>query len=434
MAAGSLLAKMRGGGALLLFFLLKVVFGLLLLRASTSMLDTAGFVAFSQLFLWLALLATLSAAGVQNGLTRQIALARGDRPTERRSIRAAGRIWIGATAAVLVLSAALSRQVSELLVGNASLSPVIPLVSAAAAAGGLGVLACAVLNGRRRAATSLSLQSIGLTLGGALCLWRLLRGDPVGAVLGYAAGPVATTALAAALLARRRGSEGQAADPATERAAASDGETGLLLRYAATFLVTATILPATLFALRYLYREEFGAELLSYWLAANRVSDVTSQILGLYMAQIFLPQAAHEDDPSRLRRLVRTTLLGGTAIMLGGWAVFAIGAPLWVDVFLSAAFLPAIPFIAGYLLGDGLRVTASLTSHLMMARGRPGAALGVEVATAALIAAFVSGLAWWGRPDAPWLGYIAAFAVLTLVLLPKWLRRGGSVEVEGPGH
>ena len=371
---------------------------------------------FSQLFLFLALLSTISAAGVQNGLTRQVAAARGNPEHEHRAAAAAFRIWAVAGVIGLVAVLLLRRPISELLVGDASLAPVMPSVTILAIGGGFGILACAVLNGRNRASTSLMLQSAGLVVGGVVCLWRLRLGDPVGAVLGYAAGPVATSALAALSLRR--------AEILLLRSAAGQrAEMRLLVGYALTFLAIAVIMPSTLFGLRHVYREAFGTDFLSYWLAANRVSDVTSQVLGLYMAQIFLPQAAHETQPGRLRRLAARTLLIGSAVMLGGWMLFVLAAPFFVTTFLSARYLPAIPFIAGYLLGDGLRVTASMATQLMMAKGRLGAAIAIEAMTATLLAAFVVGLTTLGRPEAPYWSYPAAYGLMAVILLAIFVLR-----------
>lgn len=408
----------RIGGAMTIFFGLKVTIGFALIGASTAFLSNKDFVAFSQLFLLFALLSTISAAGVQHGLTRQIAAARGALDEEQRAATAALHIWAGAGLVALLALIPLRGPISELLVGDRSLQGQVPMVAILAAAGGLGILACAILNGRRRAPTSLMLQSIGLAVGGLLCLWRLAAGDARGAVLGYAAGPLITSFLSASFL-RRAGIRFMAVAADGHRA-----EIRLLLSYSLTFLVIAVIMPSTLFGLRYFYREAFSTELLSYWLVANRVSDVTSQVLGLYMAQIFLPQAAHEADPVRLRRLIARTLAIGSAIMLSGCAIFKLGAPFFVSTFLSASYLPAIPFIAGYLLGDGLRVTASLAMHLMMARRRLAAAIWIEAGTAVLLSAYIAGLAAIGRPEAPYWSYPAAYATMAVVLMSSlFLRR-----------
>jgi O-antigen/teichoic acid export membrane protein len=408
---------MRTGGAIASFFGLKFIFGLALIGISSSYLSVAGFVSFSQLFLFFALLSTVAAAGVQNGLARQIATANGDVIAEQAATAAAFRIWAFASAALIIAAYILRHALSELLVGDNSLAKVIPLATLAGAAGGYGVLGCAILNGRQRAPTSLVLQSIGLVVGGLSCIWWLLKGDPVAAVLGYAAGPILTSILAATILLRVhiRFDPFQTFDWLEAR---------LLLGYSIAFLAVAVIMPGTLFGLRQIYRESFGTDFLGYWLAANRVSDVTSQILGLYMAQIFLPQVACETEPRQMRHLLRNTLLIGSTVMLGGWALFMIGAPFLVTTFFSPAYLPAIPFIAGYLLGDGLRVAASMAMHWMLARRRLAVAVSIELGSALLMTAYLLILVTLGYREAPYWAYPAAYGTIGLLVLMIWLITG----------
>jgi O-antigen/teichoic acid export membrane protein len=426
---GSLIQRMfnrrnlQFGGAVTTFFGLKFAIGLALISLSTALLSLDGFVAFSQLFLFFALLSTVAGAGVQNGLARQIAVAHGDPDTENHAAAAAFRIWAGASLFLIIAATLFRSAVSEMLVGNGSLAGVVPFATIAGAGGGFGVLACAILSGRQRAPTSLALQSAGLVVGGLLCIWWLMAGDAVGAVLAYAAGPLATSVLAAVALHR-------AGIRFVRVRTALWPEIRLLMGYSLAFLAIAVVMPATLFGLRLIYRETFGTDFLAYWLAANRVSDVTSQILGLYMAQIFLPQAAHETDPERVRRLLLRTMAIGSTVMLGGWAVFTFGAPFFVTTFFSPAYLPAIPFIGGYLLGDGLRVTASLAIHFMLARRRLAAAVCVEMGTAALLTTYLVILSGLGHEEAPYWAYPAAYATMALLLLPILLTNRRAINAK----
>jgi hypothetical protein len=294
------------GSAVGAFFSLKFVLGLGLIGISSSHLSIADFVVFSQLFLFFALLSTIAAAGVQNGLTRQIAFASGDRAAEHRAVAAAVRIWAIASLIIILLATIFRTNISHLLVGDASLAGVVPYITLAGAGGGFGTLACSILAGRQRAPTSLMLQSAGLMASGLLCTWWLMAGDPVGAVLGYAAGPLFTSGLAA-IVVRRAGFR-------FGRGEGQWQEVKSLLSYSLAFLFIAVVMPVTLFALRPVYLESFGTDKLAYWLAANRVSDVTSQILGLYMAQVFLPQISRNLDAQKSRHVMVTIVFAGRAV------------------------------------------------------------------------------------------------------------------------
>lgn len=402
-------------GAVGLFFGLKILVGMALIVQSARALSVAEFGVFSQLFLFLALLSTVSAGGVQSGLIRQIATAGGSLVCERRSVAAAMIIWAGFGSAALLLSVLAATPLSELLVGNDSGRAVVPVIAAAALGAGGGQLLCAVLTGRGRAATSLTLQGIGLAVGGAVCWWRLSEGDAQGAVLGYTVGPLVTL-VTAFPLARR-------CVPHTRDAFRSvTAELRLLVSFSGAFLVTATAVPATLFALRYVYRLEFGEDALGYWLAANRVSDVTSQLLGLFMGQIYLPAAARQTRPTAMRVLAWRTALIGLVVMGAGAAIFTLFAPWLVTTFLSAAFLPAVPFIIGYLVGDTLRVVTSLTLHTALARGRLRFYVGIEIATAGCIAVWIVLLTTGGYVESAYWGYAAANATLALLCWVGWRR------------
>lgn len=399
------------GGAVATFFGLKFAFGLALIGISSSLLTRGGFVTFSQLFLFFALLSTIAAAGVQNGLTRQIAVAQGNSEAEQRVTAAAFRIWAAVSLALVIVASVTRHAISDLLVGDLSLAGVVPWATLAGVSGGLGILCCAILAGRQRAPTGLLLQSAGLVVGGLLCIRWLLAGDAVGAVLAYAAGPLVTSLLAS-IVVHRSGLRFY------RMHAIQWQEIRVLLGYSLAFLGIAIIMPATLFGLRAVYRDSFGTDVLAFWLAANRVSDVISQILGLYMAQIFLPQAAQETEPGRVRRLLSYTVVIGSAVMLTGWVIFMLGGPFFVSSFFSSAYLPAIPFIAGYLLGDGLRVTASMALHLMLARNRLVAAIAIELGTAAVLTTYLLILIGSGNKAAPYLAYPAAYATMALLLVP----------------
>jgi O-antigen/teichoic acid export membrane protein len=408
------LKTLRFGSAFASFFILKFGFGIALISLSSALLDVSEFVVFSQVFLFFALLSSIAAAGIQNGLAREIAVAHSDSAIEQKTIAAALRIWAVVSLILWLIIWSLRDSISTLLIGNESLVEAIPMIALAGLGGGLGVLACAVLNGRQRAPVSLMFQSIGLLVGGLFCIWSLNRGDAVGAVFGYSVGPLVTAVLGGISLGRMGYS-------IVSPSKVELKEIRQLLGYSVAFLAIAVVMPATLFALRFVYRESFGTDALAYWLAANRVSDVTSQILGLYMAQIFLPQIAREEEPDRVRRLIASTLLLCSIVMFGGWAIFLLGAEFFVTTFFSASYLAAIPFIGGYLLGDALRVTASLALHFMLARGRLAAAVSIEWGTAFLLTVYIVALSGLGYAQAPYWAYPVAHATMgMLVAISVW--------------
>lgn len=423
-SAAELVRVGRIGSAVGLFFCLKVAVGLVLVSASAHRLSVPDFAIFSQLFLLLALLATVSAGGVQNGLVRKVALAKGDRGLERRAAAAAGCIAVGFGLLLLSASILFRDAVALGLTGSTASAWAITPIVVAASLGGFGVVGCAVLTGRGQAPLGLVLQACGLAAGGGAAFYGIARGDPVAAVLGFACGPVLTLLLVLPFIRDIR--------PRRLHRGELRGDVADLLGFSGTFLLVATIMPLTLFALRYLYRLEFGAGMLGYWLAGNRVSDVTSQLLGLLMQQFFLPRAAVVQDIAGARPLVRRTFLTATALMGSGLLVFVLGQDLLVRTFLSAQFLPAAPFIIGYLAGDVLRVPTSLAMHAALARGRLMLCVGIEAASAIVLSITVLTLCnGLGRTDGAYMGYLLANAVMALALFAIWRWLNRSVPTGG---
>ena len=415
---------LRVGGAVGSFFALKVAVGLALVVQSAHRLTVSDFGSFSQLFLFLALLSTISAAGVQNGVVRQISAAGGAFVRERRTSTAAILIWGCFGLLILFLSIIFRGYISIFLIGSSFAQVAIPLIAAAALAAGGGQLLCAILPGRDRAPTSLLLQGTGLLIGGAACWWRLGSGDAVGAVLAYAAGPIATSVLALPFawkwLPRRRAFDRELI-----------AEVRLLLAFSGSFLITSTLMPMTLFVLRYTYRDQFGAEALGFWLAANRVSDVTSQLLGLYMGQVYLPSISRAIARGALvRRLIYITVIGGCLVMTAGLFVFMSTSSYVVSVFLSERFIPAIPFVTGYLAGDILRVLTSVALYTALAQGRFNLYWIIEAATAALLAVYIGISVALHYPAGAYLGYVAAhgtMAVILSVIGLRWIARNSTL-------
>lgn len=395
------------------FFALKILVGIVLVVQSARTLSVSDFGVFSQLFLFLALLSTISAGGVQNGLIRQIALAKNNLDDERKSVGAALMIWVAFSATILSFSLIAAEPLSKLLVGNANAIYMVPAIAAAAMAAGGGQLLCAILTGRGRTSVSLILQGLGLAIGGGGCWFYLAAGDAQNAVIAYALAPIATLLFALPLTWRWL--------PRGMRTLHHlQDERRILLNFSGAFLLTATIMPITLFLLRYVYRIEFGEEALGYWLAANRVSDVSTQFLGLYMAQIYLPAVARRSSISDIKPLIRNAMAVGLAAMGGALAIFVAFSPLLIRNFLSPAFLSATPFIIGYLCGDIFRVVTSLSLHTALARGRFKIYVGVEVLTGICIVSYMYPLIILSFPESAYYGYVAAHATMAVLCLVGW--------------
>ena len=396
------------------FFGLRVASALVLLKLSASFLPVAGFTVFSQLMLFAALLNVLALCGAQNGVIRQAAAAEGSDALARTQA-AAFAIW-GAAVPLAILPVLLAGGlISSILVGSPAQSGVVLGITAVALAGAPGQVWCGLLTGRKRVARSLLAQAAGLIAGATGAGWRIIAHDPPGAALAFASGSLVTTAvslpfalqLGLPLIPTRFGW----------------APVRTLLSYSAAFAATTGYASIVLFGLRSVYRAHFGATQLGYWLAANRVSDMSTQLLGLFMIQVFVPHMAMTPDEGRRRTMLIRCWAVAAAVMTGFVAVFSLASGLLIHLLLSDAYLPAAGAIRTYMIGDVLRVWPSLAMYTAFANGRPLRYAGIEAGALTVMAVVATGLISAGDPAAPQIGYVAAYAVAATVVSLTFLLR-----------
>lgn len=402
----SRLRGLKANMALPAYFASKIIIGVALLKFSAQFLSGIDFAAFSQFLLLSALLNMIASGGLQMGLILEIAAGKRDVGIETRLVANALAIWAMVAAAFAIPLVLMRGQLSELLLGTSVYASVVPWVVVLSIASGPGQIFTALLTGRQQPGRSLAAQAIGLVAGGAGALACLALQRPILAVYAFAVGPIVTALLAFALSSvhrlRLRISEVRRAEMLR------------LLRYSGAYVVTASLFPAMLFAQRHFYVEAFGIDALNDWLVATRVSDTSSQLLALYMAQYFLPRFAAASDEQRSSRIGYALAVGG-AMMSGFLVVFAIGADLLIPLFLSAQFLPAEPKILAYMAGDVARVAVSVSLHVALARGRLLQYLGIEAATVTTFGIITAALIFAGDARAPYVGYIGAYVLIGLV-------------------
>jgi O-antigen/teichoic acid export membrane protein len=403
------------------FFGTKVLAGLVLLKLSTGLLAVADFALFSQFVMLWALLNLIASGGVQNGLIRQIAGADDD-VAARTAFRAGVRIW-AAAAVVLVPLILLRDAVSVTLVGTVEAAWLVPWLVGGAILAGAGQLCSSVLIGSGRLAANLASQTAGLIGGFVAAVACLYQAGAGWAVLAFAGGSLLTP-LTAWFLARSLPALGSG------RPGPLAPEVRTLMSYSGAFLAVAVVTPAVLFALRHFYREAFGIEALAEWLVANRISDVSTQLIGLFMVQWYLPTISGAGrTPSESRTATLTAFVVGSAVMLLLLAVFVIGAPVLVPLLLSEQYLAASRSIGLYMLGDVMRVAVSIAMFQALSQRRLRAYFGIEAAAAALVG-IVAGFGILQRwADAPYVAYVFAYGLLSAVICARFvLSRQGRTE------
>jgi O-antigen/teichoic acid export membrane protein len=387
------------------YFGFKIASAVLLLKVCASYLTVSGYGEFAQLVQFGTVLNLLAVGGAQNGLIRQSAAA-GDEEQLAGIHGAALMIWVAAALVLLVPLCLASETVSSVLVGNPDAWPTVIAITMLSLTAGPGQIWCSILSGRRRVATSLVAQASGLFVATAAATVFIVLGEPHSAAIAFVAGPLLTLLVAGRSVARLR-------LKIASRAAAI-GQVMPLIRYSVALAATSGYTALVLFGLRSFYREHFGATALGYWIAANRISDMSTQLLGLFMIQFYVSHVAGLDDRAERRGFILRCWAAAAALMTLGFLVFSFAGRALVSLFLSDAFLPAVPIIRIYLLGDVLTVWAALAMYTAFARGKPGQYAAIEMATITMMALIAIALMAMGNARAPQLAYVAAYAVTAI--------------------
>lgn len=392
------------------YFGIRIASALVLLKLSAEYLSVEGFANFTQFLAFSSLLNMMVVGGAQNGLIRQAA-ASGE--AELNDVQGAGlAIWVAAVPLIAIPVLLWNSAISHVLTGSSSYGGVVLVISLLSLCAGPGQICWGLLSGRKLAAHSLGAQAVGLIAGTAASAWFITRGSFVAAAIAFAAGPLLATICALPLV-------------APFRLKWRPTKKGLLplLSYSTSTATTLGFTALVLFGLRWLYRDHFGTAQLSYWLAANRISDMSTQFLGLLMLQAFVPLLAGSQDAAhRFRQLARYAFLAA-GLTAAAFLVFTIAADPLIRLFLSESYVPAIPAIRLYLAGDFLRVWGSLAMFSAFAAGKPGRYAAIEMWTMAVMASLSVGLIEIGEVRAPQIAYAAAWGLTALAVAAAFVLR-----------
>ena len=391
-----------------LYFGLKIISGIALIKVSAFSLPADGFAIFFQFLLLGALFNMVSVGGVQNGLIRQIA-AHGDSPKNGSAGNAAIIIWAASFVLFCIPAIFLRGSISELLTGTRDGSWAVPIVTLASFLAGPGQILCGILTGKGCAQRSLLAQSGGVLTGTVSAIIYLTAGQPYAAAIAFYIGMLVTGPIAWALKGTLPLAFGF--DIKLDLIKAR-----ILLGYSAAFVTVAAVTAFSLFGMRYYYQIYFDIEALGYWMVAQRISDTTTQFIGLFMAQIFLPSYTSEASYSAQRSVIIKSWLIVTAVMTLFLILFVVAPEIIIHWFLSDKYLPAKFIIMTYMAGDVLRVTVSLANHIAFARGNLKIYLSIEVVAILMFATIMLYFTNKGNEWAPIIGYFASYALLATIL------------------
>jgi O-antigen/teichoic acid export membrane protein len=396
--------------AFLWLFATKIGLGVVVTLLSARLLSPADFAAFTQLLLFSAWLALIATGGTVNGLIRQHSTHQDDPDTRDAITTAAGLIWLSVTAVIIPVGFILARDISVFLTGEDTSAITIRWILCLTAVSGLAQLLCAMLSASGRIATSIAIQALGLMLAGVGVVWFPQAGRFEEALIAFAAGPAITLPLAF-FAARPR----LRWIPSAVKAQAT-----LLIAHSAAHFALATVPPLLLFGGRWVYQQHFSLAMLALWLIANRISDIHTQIFGLYGTQVALPRLSGAQGSTAYAPELRRTFLVGVGVALPAPLLFLVAGPFLMTLFLPPSFNAASPFVFAYLVGDFLRAVAYMGMMGFLSQNRWTEYVLVELASVALIVLLVALSSMVGIASGPAFAYPLAHLLAALFVLYRF--------------
>jgi hypothetical protein len=103
--------------------------------------------------------------------------------------------------------------------------------------------------------------------------------------------------------------------------------------------------------------------------------------------------------------------------------VFTLASGRLIPLLLSDAYLPAATVIRTCMIGDLLRVWASIAMHTAFAKGQPLRYAGMEAGALTVMAAVTIALTAAGDPAALQTGYVAAYALAAIAVSAAFFLR-----------
>jgi PST family polysaccharide transporter len=143
-----------------------------------------------------------------------------------------------------------------------------------------------------------------------------------------------------------------------------------LMRYGSSALLVGLSSTLTLLILRSVLVSKLGLE-------PNGIYQVCVGISGLYMplilnsiTAIVWPQIAAQTSDAETTATMRQSLRLGLLLMTGAAGAMLAGAPIWVPLFYSGRFLPALDLLPFQFLGDYVRTIAWMCSIWLVPKNR----------------------------------------------------------------
>ena len=391
--------------------------GLAVLKILALHSSPAGFGYLSQVMGVIGLFGMLSAGGIGNGLTRQLAASA--QPGEWQRWMVAGlKIYLAASLALALVLVAASLTWSRWFAGDSGYAVVFICLAAGQALVGAASLAQSVASARQDYAFTLRIALIG-ALGGAVAVaigvWSAgVTGGAIALVVNAAFPGIA------AIVLKRRGVR-RLAECVGEKVRRAD--IVLLVKYACVSLTGAASLAISQIASRNLVGESAGWMAVGLWQTVARISDVYMQLISVVLMAYVLPRLSRHAG----FRIMHAEFMKFCAMIAGTFCVAALAIyalrDLIITLLFSREYLPAAALLDYQLAGDLFRIVAVCISVALMARGLTKLSIFYEATQGILMFLLTFTLLGHSAGAAPVQAYCITYAALLLVLAYAYRRQ-----------
>ncbi len=188
---------------------------------------------------------------------------------------------------------------------------------------------------------------------------------------------------------------------------------GAMLKLGIPFMAAGLLMLVTQLAVRSIILRDLGLDASGYFQASWAISMTYVAFVLNTMAMDYFPRlTAAIDNPARARKMVNEQT--EMALLLAGPALLAMItlAPYVIHLLYAKSFSPAAEILSWQVLGDILKVASWPIGYVILASGRGGIYIGIQLVwSAAYLGTLIPGMPEWGLVMAG-VGYGAAHLCL----------------------
>ncbi len=341
----------------------RLVAGLLVVKLVALFAGPEGVGKMGQFMSMMSLLAVVAGGGIASGVTKYVAEYR-DNPSRLESLARSGLSFSLATSVVVgALSVIFSKELSRLLLGDASYESLIWVLSVAQCMIALHNYLVAIINGfmdvRRVAMIHVAGGAFSVAITAVLA-WRYqLYGALMALVVGQAAliFVSATMAWRSGYLRRSFLRLGKDVEMINR-----------LLRFSVMTITSALLAPIVQIWVRNYLAEGFSWQEVGYWQAVSKISEAYLLFITMAISMYYLPKLSSIQEGAAFRAELKhafRVIMPVVVVMASGLYLLRDWALL---ILFNADFASASELFLPQLFGDVVKIAAFLQSYIMIAK------------------------------------------------------------------